>query len=147
MAPDLLGLGVSSISQVGRVYTQNAKELTSYYALIEQGRLPIERGLSMTDDDLLRRDVIMSLICRLELDPAAIGEAHGIDFDSYFAAELPQLEQFIADGLLCREGGMLRVMPAGRLLIRAICMAFDAYARPAAQDSATPQQLRHSRVI
>ncbi len=146
LAPDLVGLGVSSISQVGRSYTQNAKELDAYYALIEKGELPIVKGLHMNDDDLVRKDVIMSLICKLELDPAAIEQSHDIDFDTYFAEEKADIDRFIADGLLAREGAVLKVTAAGRLLIRAICMAFDAYARRPAEEN-VEEPRRHSKVI
>jgi len=124
---DLVAMGVSSISQVGDCFSQNVKDLTVYHAMLAEGRLPIERGLVVNEDDKLRRAVITELICHFELDGDQIGERFGIDFGDYFTDELENLEAFIDDGLLTLEGNRIRVLPVGRLMIRNICMTFDRY--------------------
>ncbi len=124
---DLLAFGVSAIGSVGDTYAQNVKDLDSYYAAIERGALPIERGLRLTRDDRIRRDLIGELICQFRLDFAAFGRRWDIDTTEYFAAELERLAPMQADGLLERDAGGVRVTDAGRLLIRNICMVFDAY--------------------
>jgi len=124
---DMVALGVSSISQVGDAFSQNVKDLETYEALLAQGRLPIERGVVVHDDDKLRRAVITQLICHFELDGDAIGERFGIDFGDYFAKELESLEAFVDDGLLTLQGNRIQVLPVGRLMIRNICMTFDRY--------------------
>jgi len=79
---------VSSISSTADLYCQNVKTVDEYYALLEQDKLPVQRGLRLTSEDQLRRDVIMRLICRMGIDTAEIGERHGIDFASHFAREM-----------------------------------------------------------
>jgi oxygen-independent coproporphyrinogen III oxidase len=124
---DLVAMGVSSIGQVGDAFSQNVKDLETYHAMLAEGRLPIERGFVVNDDDKLRRAVITDLICHFELDGDAVGERFGVDFGDYFAPELENLEPFIEDGLLTLEGSRIRVLPVGRLMIRNICMTFDRY--------------------
>ncbi len=126
---DLIGLGVTSISMVGASYSQNVKGTEDYRRLLAQGQLPIYRGIHLDADDLLRRDVITRLICQFELDFAAVEAAHGVVFAEYFATELEELAQMEVDGLLRLERDAIRVNPAGRLLIRNICMVFDKYLR------------------
>lgn len=130
---DLLALGASSISQIGPTYAQNQHDTEGYEKSLSQGRFSTIKGLQLTQDDLIRRAAINQLICHFELDAAVFGKTHGIDFKAYFAQELQQLEQHQADGLLQIEDGNLLVTPAGRLLIRTICMVFDAYLNQAAQ--------------
>ncbi len=130
LADDLLGLGVSAISQMGDCYLQNARELDSYYQHLESGDLPIERGCQMTGEDLLRRHVIMSLICDLYLDMEACGRQFGIDFRQKFAAELAALAPMAEDGLLQLSGEAIQVTSSGRPFLRNICMPFDAYLAP-----------------
>jgi len=122
-------LGVTSISMVGPSYSQNVKGTEDYRRLLAQGQLPIYRGIHLDADDLLRREVITRLICQFELDFAAIEAAHSMVFADYFASELEELAPMEADGLLRLERDTLRVNPAGRLLIRNICMVFDKYLR------------------
>jgi oxygen-independent coproporphyrinogen III oxidase len=124
---DLVALGVSAISQVGDCFSQNVKDLNAYHSMLAEGRLPIERGLVVNEDDKLRRAVITELICHFELDGDRIGARFGIDFGDYFADELDTLEAFVEDGLLEVDGTRIRVLPVGRLMIRNICMAFDRY--------------------
>lgn len=133
LAPELLGLGVSAISSTDDVHCQNLKTLEAWHERLARGRLPVQRGLMLGPDDRLRRDVIMQLICRMGVDTAEIGERHGIDFDLYFADELRRLDEMREDGLVQREGSRIAVTPVGRLLVRNICMVFDAYLDPAKQ--------------
>ncbi|MFA5626763.1 MAG: oxygen-independent coproporphyrinogen III oxidase [Thiohalomonadaceae bacterium] len=137
---DVIGLGATSIGQVARCYAQNLKELEDYYASIDAGQLPIFRGVELTDDDLLRRKVITELICHFYLDKTKLAEQFGIDFDSYFAAELQALSTMQEDGLLWLYDDAIKVKPAGKLLIRNICMTFDRYLREKGQQ-------RFSKVI
>lgn len=133
LAPELLGLGVSSISSTGEVYCQNLKTLDTWHKRLAEGRLPVQRGLVLGPDDSLRRDVIMQLICRMSVDTAEISARHGVDFDEYFTRELARLQAMADDGLVRREGTRIEVTPVGRLLVRNICMVFDAYLDPAKQ--------------
>jgi len=124
---DLVAMGVSSISQIGRVYYQNEHDIASYTKAVEERNFAVKRGVVMNDDDVLRGEVIKQLICHFELDTAQIEKRFAINFSDYFAAEQEELAQFAQDGLISVTNGVIRVTPAGRLLIRRICMAFDAY--------------------
>jgi oxygen-independent coproporphyrinogen-3 oxidase len=124
---DLVGLGITSIGRVGDAYIQNVKELAEYDQLIGQGRLPVFKGVELNDDDKLRRAVITQLICHFDLSFAAIEKAFAIGFHDYFADELKALAPMQADGLLTVSEHDIHVLPAGRLLIRNICMVFDRY--------------------
>ncbi len=126
---DTLGLGVSSISRIGPMYSQNQRDWAAYRADLEQGRLPVMRGLVMTRDDLIRRAVIMALMCHGEVSIESIELAHLIRFSSYFAHELRELDEFERLDLLVREDGYLRVTEIGWYFVRAIAMVFDHYAR------------------
>ncbi|HEX9653556.1 MAG TPA: coproporphyrinogen III oxidase, partial [bacterium] len=124
---DLYGLGMSSISQLRNVYAQNLKDIPHYYKRIESGKLATQRGYRLTDDDQLRRFVIMRLMCDFELDKSRVEKKFSINFDSYFEDALPQLERFAADGLIEWPDGKIVVTEMGRLLIRNIAMVFDKY--------------------
>jgi oxygen-independent coproporphyrinogen-3 oxidase len=124
---DLLAFGVSSIGNVGNTFSQNVKTLDEYYAAIEKNALPIERGLVLNRDDLIRQDVITQLICQFALNFNQIDQEWGILSTDYFADELIALEQMQNDGLLELSEDALRVTQPGRLLIRNICMVFDRY--------------------
>lgn len=124
---DLISMGASSISQVGPTYAQNHHDTESYETAIAAGRFATLRGLELSRDDLIRRAAINQLICHFELDGKAFGREHGIEFGDYFATELQNLAQHQADGLLEINDQHLVVSPAGRLLIRSICMVFDHY--------------------
>ena len=139
---DLIGLGVSSIGKVGDNFVQNLKTLPEYYGALDRGELPVHRGLTLTRDDIIRRDVIQQIMCYGVLDYDATAKRFGIDFRSYFASELVALEPMVADGLAEFAEPGLRVLPAGRLLLRHLGMAFDAYL-PTAQAS----QQRFSKAI
>lgn len=124
---DLIAMGVSAISQIGSVYYQNEHEMDAYSGAVEDNQHAIKRGVSLTQDDILRRQVITQLICHFELDKRKIEEAFTINFDEYFADSIAELEAFTADGLITLTESTITVTPAGRLLIRRICMSFDAY--------------------
>jgi len=139
---DMVAMGVSSISEVNNVYSQNVKTLDDYYAAIDEERLPIEKGITLTDDDLLRKHIIEQLMCNFALDYSAIEKQFAIDFKDYFKAELAKLENMQTDGLLTLDAKGLSINLLGRLLIRNICMIFDAYLQKAQQ-----QGQRFSKVI
>ncbi|MFC4525248.1 oxygen-independent coproporphyrinogen III oxidase [Dyella halodurans] len=138
---DIIGLGVSAISRIGDSYSQNARDLTGYYAALDNGRLPIARGLMLDEDDRARRAVISELMCHGALDLAAFSERHRLDFAEYFASELERLDGLATDGLIVLDRRSIQVTPRGRLLLRNIAMCFDAYLR-------RPSELsRYSRTI
>jgi len=124
---DLIGLGVTSIGKIDNTYAQNRRTLETYYADIDAGHLPVFRGIELSRDDEIRRDVITRLICNFSLDYADVERTWGIEFDRYFADALPKLAPMQDDGLLDTDEHGVRVLPRGRLLIRNICMVFDAY--------------------
>lgn len=124
---DLVGMGLTSISQVGHSYAQNYKELPDYYARIQAGELAIFRGLELQADDLIRRDVIMRLLCDFQLDRNALSARLKIDFNNYFSNESQEIQRMVQEGLLEDDGNLIRVTAGGRLLIRNVCMAFDWY--------------------
>jgi oxygen-independent coproporphyrinogen-3 oxidase len=124
---DLVGLGVSAISKIGPTYSQNVRELDEYYDRLNHGLLPTARGILLDRDDLLRRAVIMSLMCHFVVSKEAIEAAHLIKFDEYFRRELVALEKFVAEGLVELSADWISVTPKGKLLIRAIAMCFDRY--------------------
>jgi oxygen-independent coproporphyrinogen-3 oxidase len=124
---DLIGLGVSAISQIGDLYSQNSSDLTVYQQALEHGQLATSRGLRCSQDDLIRRAVIQKLSCDFELYFAAIEQEFGIEFRSYFNEAWPALEQLQEQGLIELDEHYVLVQPVGRLLVRAVCMAFDHY--------------------
>ena len=126
---DLIGFGVSSISMVGNCYAQNAKDLIEYEAQIDVGKLAVFRGIELDSDDILRREVITEIICNFYLKFSVIANKYQIDFSSYFAFELTELADMHEDGLIELGADYLKVLPAGRLLVRNICMVFDKYLR------------------
>ena len=124
---DLIAFGISAISKIGATYSQNVKSLDEYYDRIGKDELPVFRGLELNADDLLRRDVIHSLMCRFELSIEAIEAEHMIDFGEYFPREWKTLETLATEGLVALEPDWIRVTPRGRLLVRNIAMVFDRY--------------------
>ena len=127
---DLIAMGVSAISQIGDVYYQNAHDILAYTQAVEQTNHAIKRGVSLTEDDRIRRAVIGQLICHFELDTDLVGKQLKINFDEYFSAELTQLKTFAEEGLIERSANKFIVSAAGRLLIRRLCMVFDQYSKP-----------------
>ena len=124
---DLISLGVSAIGKMGSTYSQNAKTLEDYYDALDHGRLPIVKGLSLGRDDVLRRAVIMGIMCQGWLDFSAIEEAYLIDFDSYFANELDQLRSLQTNGMVGLTPTSLTVTELGWFFVRGIAMVFDRY--------------------
>ncbi|MGH1448027.1 MAG: oxygen-independent coproporphyrinogen III oxidase [Pseudomonadaceae bacterium] len=124
---DLIGLGVSSISQVGDLFSQNSSDIKVYQHTLDSGHLATRRGLECHTDDRLRRAVIGQLICHFALDFADIERRFGIVFQDYFADCWPVLRQMSRDGLIQLTDRGIRILPAGRLLVRSVCMVFDAY--------------------
>ncbi|HHO8354583.1 TPA: oxygen-independent coproporphyrinogen III oxidase [Klebsiella pneumoniae] len=130
---DLLGMGVSAISMIGDSYAQNQKELKQYYQQVAEQGNALWRGIALTLDDCLRRDVIKALICNFQLDIAAVEAQWDVDFASYFAEDLKLLAPLAHDGLVAVDDKVIQVTAKGRLLIRNICMCFDAYLRQKAR--------------
>jgi len=124
---DLIGIGVTSIGKVDNTYSQNRRTLDEYYAGIDAGRLPVFRGIELSRDDEIRRDLITRLICNFALDFSSFKQTWGIELSDYFRDALPKLAPMREDGLLELDEQGIRVLPKGRLLIRNICMVFDAY--------------------
>ncbi|POP76577.1 oxygen-independent coproporphyrinogen III oxidase [Pseudomonas syringae] len=124
---DLIGLGVSAISQVGELYSQNSSDLGEYSRLLDSDQPATRRGLLCSDDDRIRRAIIQQLICHFTLDFGQIEKTFCIDFRDYFSEAWPQLLGMASDGLITLNETGIEVRPAGRLLVRAVCMVFDAY--------------------
>ena len=138
---DLVALGVSAIGRVGATYSQNAKTLETYCDLLDQGRLPVVRGLALTRDDVLRRAVIMALMCQGHVDFESIELAHLIDFERHFASELAALEALAAQGLVVLQARSISVTPTGWFFVRAVAMVFDHYLQ------ADRNRARFSRIV
>jgi oxygen-independent coproporphyrinogen-3 oxidase len=130
---DMVAMGITSISQIGNTYSQNAKTMEEYEAALDEGQIPIQKGVAITEDDWIRKAVIMQLICQFELTFKDIEDEFGIDFHDYFGREVEALEGMESDGLLEVVPEGIRVNEKGRLLIRNICMTFDAHLSPALQ--------------
>lgn len=127
---EICAFGMSSISQSANSFRQNHKDLKTYYRMIDEGIIPLEKGYLLTRDDQIRRETIMRLMCDLKLDFEERGAAAGIDFREYFADELQALKPLAEDGLLEFEANGLTITPLGRLLIRNVAVTFDAYMNP-----------------
>jgi oxygen-independent coproporphyrinogen III oxidase len=137
---DLIGFGASSIGKVGDVYAQNAKDLPGYGSAIGEGKLAISRGVRLTVDDRLRRDIITELMCNQELRYDEFEATYGVRLPAAFATEFERLGEFERDGLVARSANRLEVLPAGRMFVRNIAMVFDRYL-------ASQQPERFSRTI
>ncbi|OIO72310.1 MAG: oxygen-independent coproporphyrinogen III oxidase [Zetaproteobacteria bacterium CG_4_9_14_3_um_filter_49_83] len=124
---DLIGLGLTSIGYVGGSFFQNHKTMDEYTAAIESGEFAVFRGYTLSEEDHLRRQVIMRLMCDFALDFQAVEKDFSIDFKEHFSDALEHLKSMQTDGLVSLEDNSVRVLPAGRLLIRNIAMVFDAY--------------------
>jgi oxygen-independent coproporphyrinogen-3 oxidase len=124
---DLIGMGVTSISALDGAYAQNQRDLSQYYDAIDNGRWPTMRGINVTPTDKLRRDVINRILCHCVVVKSEIEDDYGIDFDWYFADALDSLRELVDDGLVQLGPDRIEVLPLGRIFIRNIAMAFDAY--------------------
>jgi oxygen-independent coproporphyrinogen III oxidase len=138
---DMLGLGISAIGRVGPTYYQNVKTLDQYYSGLDAGRLPVARGLELTQDDLVRRAVIQALACHFRVSIESIELAYLIDFQRYFRDELADLRRLAGEGLVELQPDWIIVTPKGRLLVRILCMTFDRYLRESSN------RARYSKVI
>lgn len=137
---DLVAMGSTSISKVGASYSQNVKTLDEYYARIDNNELPVFRGIALNEDDVLRREVITQLICHFSLSIPKIEQQFNLNFKQYFAQEWAELDKLQNDGLITYDDQQIEILPAGRLLVRNICMVFDIYLRQA-------KEQRFSKVI
>ncbi|RYD16541.1 MAG: oxygen-independent coproporphyrinogen III oxidase [Lysobacteraceae bacterium] len=138
-ACDLIGFGMSAISHVGQSFSQNAKDLVGYYAALDNGRLPVARGLWLDEDDLVRADLIQRLMCTGVIDIPAFEARHLVDFPGYFRESLDRLAPLAADGLVERAPDRITVTARGQFLLRNIARCFDAHA-------ASPD-IRYSRAV
>jgi oxygen-independent coproporphyrinogen-3 oxidase len=124
---DLIALGVSAIGRVGAAYSQNAKTLDAYYDALDRGHLPVVRGLAVTRDDLVRRCVIMALMCQGRVSYESVEVSHLIDFKTYFAVEIAQLADMQAQGLVVLDDSGMEVTELGWFFVRGVAMVFDKY--------------------
>jgi oxygen-independent coproporphyrinogen-3 oxidase len=124
---DLISLGVSAIGRVGATYSQNAKTIEEYFDHLNHGRFPVVRGLALSRDDVIRRAVIMAIMCQGSLQYEAIELAYMVDFKTYFAPELEQLKTLQSTGMLILEEGSMQVTDTGWFFVRAVAMVFDRY--------------------
>ncbi len=138
---EMLGIGITSIGYVDGAFYQNVKALDQYYEVVDAGTLPVFRGYQLSDEDHLRRHVIMRLMCDFALNFHVVEEKFNIIFSEHFAVEIEELADMDKDGLLELQESSLTVLPAGRLLIRNISMVFDEYLRN------RQQQVKFSKVI
>jgi oxygen-independent coproporphyrinogen-3 oxidase len=139
---DLLGLGVSAIGRVGATHAQNAKTLDAYYGAINAGRFATVRGLALSADDLLRRKLIMDLMCRGRLDFEQIRAEFGVDVPTQFSTELARLEPLASHGLVRISANAVEVTDTGWYVVRAVAMVFDSYLH----DKSVPRE-RFSRIV
>jgi oxygen-independent coproporphyrinogen-3 oxidase len=137
-AGTLLGLGASAIGRLPQGHVQNIAQELPWRAAVRDGRLPVARGVAFSDDDRFRGEIIERLMCDLAVDLAVVCARHGREVEALDGC-IDRLVPFFADGLIRREGTRLEVVGDGRLVVRAICAAFDAYFDPAGG--------RHSRTL
>jgi oxygen-independent coproporphyrinogen-3 oxidase len=120
-------LGVSSISEIDGHFIQNLREVPAYEAALAEGHLPTHRGLVLSADDHLRKAIIENLICNGYLDFAQISMQFQVDFPQLFHSELENCREMAEDGLIELTDGHIAVLPRGQILIRNVCMVWDAY--------------------
>ena len=142
---DLVGLGVSAISNVNECYSQNVLDIPSYEEGLNKGRSVIGRGLLMSRDDLVRADLIQRLMCGERIDFETFGAEHDLSFRQYFSIELQGVNRFVEDGLVAMDAAGFQVTHLGRVFLRNIAMTFDHYISHASSDSA--KELRYSKTI
>jgi oxygen-independent coproporphyrinogen-3 oxidase len=138
---DLIALGVSSIGRVGPTFSQNVKTLDEYYDLLNQGRLPVVRGMALSRDDLVRRTVIMALMCQGSVLFESVELSHLIDFKQYFATEMEALAAMQEQGLLTIDDASIHVTELGWFFVRGVAMVFDKYLQ------ADKNRARFSKII
>ena len=138
---DILAMGVTAISQFGGGFSQNTTDLLAYYNRIDSGRLPVERGMFLSEEDRLRGGIIQSLMCSGRVDIPEVEARYRIRFRHHFARELEELEALEADGLVVVEDQAITVTDTGRLLLRPVAMVFDAWLRR------ETEKKRYSRIV
>ncbi len=132
---DLYSFGTSAITSLSSLYIQNVKNLRQYKKAIDEGHLPIERGMELSEDDRIRRWVIMELMCNLKVDTNRFSETWHYDFHEYFKDVIPQLKPFIIDGLIEPNiASSIQVTELGQIIVRPVAMAFDYYLQKAKQE-------------
>ena len=124
---DVVAMGITAIGRIGDNYSQNTRDLQEYGNRLAAGEIPIFRGLELEPDDILRKEIINQLMCHFRLDIAELEGKWGIEFKTYFADAIGNLKVMQQDGLLKLGDDAIEVLPAGRLLVRSICMEFDRY--------------------
>lgn len=124
---DIVAMGITAISSIGDNYAQNVRTIEEYQAHLEQGQIPVFRGIELESDDILRREIINQLMCNNRLDIKQIEQRWGIEFEKYFASAWPALQTMKKDGLIIMDNEHIEVTASGRLLARTICMEFDHY--------------------
>jgi len=124
---EMIGLGMSSISQNSAIYRQNEKELYAYYSTLDSDNLPIQKILELTDEDRIRKNIIMQIMCKAELNFDRLSENFGINFQSIFKDELNRISELESDGLIIQSENGFRITKTGRLFLRNIAMVFDSY--------------------
>ncbi|MCP5061738.1 MAG: oxygen-independent coproporphyrinogen III oxidase [Ignavibacteriae bacterium] len=124
---DLYAMGITSISQFGNVYAQNLKTEKDYTDTLDEGIIPVMKGYAMNQDDIIRKEVIMKIMCDFELDFASIEKKFDINFEEYFSYGLNNFDELIEDGLVEIKDRKIKVAEMGRLLIRNIAMNFDGF--------------------
>lgn len=127
---DLVGIGITSIGTIANSFAQNVRTMDEYFSKIDAGELAVFRGVEIDNDDLIRRETIMQLICHFSLNFTAIETRFAISFKDYFANELERYRVMVDDGLITMDDHSIKVTSKGRLLIRNICMVFDRYIKP-----------------
>ena len=137
---DIYAFGMSSISQIPDAYWQHEKELPKYQEAVDAGRPPLQRAYFLTEEDKIRRETIMRIMCDLSMNFAELSERLGVNVEQHFAEELASLAPFEADGLIQRTAEGFEVTDTGRLFIRNIAMSFDNTLSPAGER-------RHSKTI
>lgn len=137
---DMIGLGLSAIGKVGNSYSQSVRSLNAYYDALNKGVLPIDKGYELSNDDVLRREIIMTIMCSMPVEFDRITQDYGVNFTDYFASELTRLQPYAEAGLIQVDSQRIVVTAKGRLFVRAIGMTFDAYL-------GTPTTSTYSRLI
>lgn len=138
---DIIAMGITAISQIGDNYSQNVRSIEEYAQQLEQGKVPIFRGIELESDDILRRDIINQLMCNNQLNIHQLEQRWGIEFEKYFSDAMPALNKMAEDDLIILDKQHIKITASGRLLTRTICMEFDRYLK-------NPEtQQRFSKVI
>jgi oxygen-independent coproporphyrinogen III oxidase len=138
---DMYAFGMSGISQLENSYYQNTKDLAEYYQFLDEGILPVVKKLELSRDDKIRKDLIMQIMCRADVDFRDFSNKWGIDFKHYFREELCNLDEPENDGLLIQLDNSIEITEKGRLFLRNIAMVFDAYLQK------TNNEQRYSKTI